>query len=99
MTRPPRLKAAGRRAFRKTCQRAHGLEGQAAIAELLFRFAASFDDKDWDAMRRCLAESVNCDYLILVLRHGAWRASLIVQTITWNRGNPDLHRGLRDAGR
>lgn len=33
-----------------------------AIAGLLFRFAASFDRKDWDAMRECLGASIHCDY-------------------------------------
>ena len=32
------------------------------IQELLFRFMTSFDDKDWDAMRECLAESIHCEY-------------------------------------
>ena len=33
-----------------------------AVADLLFRFAASFDQKDWNAMRECLGASIHCDY-------------------------------------
>jgi len=33
-----------------------------AIEELLFRFAASFDEKSWEAMRDCLDETLYVDY-------------------------------------
>ncbi len=45
---------------------ARGMNSQCSrrteIEELLFRSMRSFDDKDWDAMRECLAESIHCDY-------------------------------------
>lgn len=32
------------------------------IQDLLFGFMRSFDEKDWDGMRSCLTETVDCDY-------------------------------------
>jgi hypothetical protein len=32
------------------------------VAELLFNFAACFDEKKWDAMRDCLDDAIYCDY-------------------------------------
>ncbi len=32
------------------------------VQDLLFRFMRSFDEKDWDTMRACLADTVECDY-------------------------------------
>lgn len=32
------------------------------IQELLFRFMRSFDEKDWAAMKDCLADEIDCDY-------------------------------------
>jgi 3-phenylpropionate/cinnamic acid dioxygenase small subunit len=43
-------------------QRLLSIEACIEIEELLFRFMASFDEKDWDAMRACLAETIDCDY-------------------------------------
>ncbi len=37
-------------------------EDHFAIEALLFRFMRSFDDKDWEAMRACLADTIDCDY-------------------------------------
>ncbi|MGH7879121.1 MAG: nuclear transport factor 2 family protein [Candidatus Binataceae bacterium] len=37
-------------------------EDRLEIQELLFRFMRSFDEKDWDGMRSCLSEAVDCDY-------------------------------------
>lgn len=38
------------------------LENRLEVQELLFRFMRSFDDKDWEKMRNCLAQNVECDY-------------------------------------
>jgi 3-phenylpropionate/cinnamic acid dioxygenase small subunit len=38
------------------------VEDRVEIEELLFRFMASFDRKDWDAMRASLANRIDCDY-------------------------------------
>ena len=38
------------------------IEDRLEVQDLLFRFMRSFDDKDWDVMRSCLAETVDCDY-------------------------------------
>jgi 3-phenylpropionate/cinnamic acid dioxygenase small subunit len=43
-------------------QRHLSIEDRVEIEELLFRFMASFDEKDWDAMRACLADTIDCDY-------------------------------------
>jgi SnoaL-like domain len=32
------------------------------VQELLYRFMRSFDEKDWDAMRGYLADTIECDY-------------------------------------
>jgi 3-phenylpropionate/cinnamic acid dioxygenase small subunit len=32
------------------------------IQDLLFRFMRSFDEKDWEAMGECLAQTLDCDY-------------------------------------
>jgi 3-phenylpropionate/cinnamic acid dioxygenase small subunit len=37
-------------------------EDRLEIQDLLFRFMRSFDEKDWDGMRSCLGETVDCDY-------------------------------------
>jgi 3-phenylpropionate/cinnamic acid dioxygenase small subunit len=37
-------------------------EDRFAIQDLLFRFMWTFDEKDWDGMRSCLNETVDCDY-------------------------------------
>jgi hypothetical protein len=38
------------------------VEDRVEIEELLFRFMASFDRKDWDTMRASLAATIDCDY-------------------------------------
>ena len=42
--------------------RTQTLVDRAEVAEVLFRFAASFDEKDWQALCECLDEAVYCDY-------------------------------------
>jgi 3-phenylpropionate/cinnamic acid dioxygenase small subunit len=37
-------------------------EDRGEIEELLFRFMASLDRKDWDTMRASLAATIDCDY-------------------------------------
>lgn len=37
-------------------------EDRFTIQDLLFRFMRTFDEKDWDGMRTCLHETVDCDY-------------------------------------
>jgi 3-phenylpropionate/cinnamic acid dioxygenase small subunit len=37
-------------------------EDRLEIQDLLFRFMRSFDEKDWDGMRSCLGETIDCDY-------------------------------------
>jgi 3-phenylpropionate/cinnamic acid dioxygenase small subunit len=37
-------------------------EDRFAIEDLLFRFMRAFDDKDWETMRACLADTIDCDY-------------------------------------
>jgi hypothetical protein len=57
------------------------LADRAAVADVLLRFAASFDEKNWDGMRECLDDAVDCDYSSLrgVGQRIAALATLVMQ--------------------